>query len=98
MKKLTPYLSATLFFVLVFVIAGMAQTPVDSTANIFNLIGPINIPASWKPWIGFGLAVYEAATRLYPTLKNYSIAGNLFRLYQWLLPNRNAATPSKPHT
>lgn len=41
--------------------------------------------------IGIVLTVYELVVRYFPTLNNYSIIGNLYKLFRFLVPNKNAA-------
>lgn len=99
MKKKTfnPYHAAAIFFAAIFLVTGtvFGQTPDPIIPVDFN---PLDyIPAQYKPWIFFALGIYELATRLFPTVKNWSISGFIIRLYQKVIPNRNAETPSKPH-
>lgn len=94
-KSFNPWILATIFFAFIFIFNSHLMAQAGVPAPDFN---PLDyVPASYKPWILFALGVYELATRLFPTVKNWSISGLVIRVYQYLIPNRNADTPSKPH-
>lgn len=96
-KSFNPYYVAAIFFVAIFLITGtvFGQTADPAILLDFN---PLDyVPATWKPWIILGLGCFDVATRIFPTIKSYSISGFLIRMWQKYIPNKNAAVPSKPH-
>lgn len=93
-RNFNPYYGAAFFFGIIFSLAAVAQTGTDSVA--VNSLGTL-IPSNWKPVIFLGLGIYELVVRFFPTIKNYSITGWLIKVYQTVLPNKNAKTPTDPH-
>lgn len=100
MKKKTinllPFIGFLLTGILFLVVRATAQTASDS-ATVNTLSGGGLIAESWKPYIFAAIGVYELIARLAPTVKNYSISGLLIKVFQMVLPNRNAKVPAAPH-
>jgi hypothetical protein len=89
MKKLLPYLAASLFFLLVFSFSLLAQ---DSTA-----VSSV-IPTSWLPvkvsyWVAVFLALYEVFARYVPTVKSYSVITWFVRFVQLIFPDKSSKGP-----
>lgn len=96
-KSFNPYYVAAIFFAAIFLLTGTVFAQAADTAVPLDFNPLDYVPAQYKPWIWFALGVYELATRIFPTVKNWSISGFIIRIYQKYVPNRNASTPSKPH-
>lgn len=99
MKRKKPFILATIFFMLISLLAahmvGFAQTAADSAA-VNTGLGAM-IPANLKPFILAAFGVYEVIVRVFPTTGNYSITGWIIKLYQTILPNKNSTTPTQSH-
>ena len=96
--KFNPFAVAALFFALVFCLTGLtvfAQAPADSVSINPTFVG--FIPVNWKPYIIAAFGIYELIVRYFPTVKNYSIVGFFIKVFQVIVPNKNAATPTQPH-
>lgn len=100
MKRKIPFILATLIFMVVFIFAAhltiWAQVPADSALAAGTGIADL-IPAGWWKYILSAYGIFEVIVRQFPTVKNYSPAGWAIKVFQAILPNKNANTPSQPH-
>lgn len=94
-KKISRLLGLGILFALAAVVVH-AQTPTDS-ATVNTLAGSGIIADSWKPYILALLGIYEVIARVIPTAHNLSISGLIIKVWQTILPNRNAKVPTNPH-
>lgn len=67
---------------------------IDST-SVTNIAA--SLPHGWGVYLVGIWQIYEIIVRLFPTAQNWSINGWLIKLYQTVIPNKNATTPTKPH-